>query len=104
MCINWSSSNYGRGENTTHGESECWGHSTSISRTEAMSIGPDAEAIGFCTPRRLLAATANPRVRSAAEPLQRRLRLLATQLTLAEFHALRVTLEDFFDECLLNSV
>ena len=106
MFTHWSGSNYSHGEGSTHGEcwTEGWSDSTGTSHSTSISIGPSAKSISFHAPSRHIAATASPRVRQAAAPVERQLRLLAQRLTLAEFHALRVRLEDFFDECLLNGV
>lgn len=102
MCTNWSSSHFGSGESDAHGESECWGHSrsTGISHSKTISIGTPIESFSFWAPHKYTSASA--RVRDAAAPLERRLRVLSEQLTVAEFHALRTRLEDCCDEILLN--
>jgi hypothetical protein len=104
MCIHWSGSNHGK--NSTHGESEGWSECcyTSTSFTESISFVSPTGSGSFRAPHRLIAGTASPRVRAAAGPIEAELRALARRLTLGEFHALRVRLEDFFDDCLLNGV
>lgn len=104
MCAHWSDSNYSRSEGTSHGETECYGrsYSTGISRSESISVGPSAESMSFWTPSKNTSASA--RVSAAAVPLERQLQSLARHLTLAEFHALRVRIDDYFDQTLLNGV
>lgn len=97
---------WGHGESSSHGESESWSdcRSAGTSYTGSFSFIPPTGSVSFHAPHRLIAGTASPRVRAAAGPIETQLRALARRLTLGEFHALRVRLEDFFDDCLLNGV
>ena len=99
MCDAYGSS-YGHGESNSHGESYCHTYMTGIGSSRSMSLGTPIESFSLWTPSKNTAA--NARVRHAAQPLERRLRVLSEELTVAEFHALRTRLEDYCDEILLN--
>ena len=104
MFTHWSGPNYGHGEGSSSGETEGWGSSTgksySTGRSNSISIGTPIESLSLWSPSKY--TSVNARVWQAAAPLERRLRVLSEQLSVAEFHALRTRLEDCCDEILLN--
>jgi hypothetical protein len=105
MCTQWSdgeASNWGHSESDAHGETECRSYMTSISPSKSISMGTPIESMDLWASSSRVSAQASPRVSAAAVSLERQIRKLATHLTVAEFHAVRVRLEDAFDDVLLN--
>jgi hypothetical protein len=107
MCTAYGSSygeasNWGHSESDAHGETECRSYMTSISPSKSISMGTPIASTSFWGSSSHVSAQPNARVRAAAADLERQIRKLATHLTVAEFHAVRVRLEDAFDDVLLN--
>jgi hypothetical protein len=92
MSTRWPWSHEEHGESSSHGEALSWGFTTGISRSEPISSWPSSGD----------GSASSAHVKNAAQGLEREIRLLATRLTVAEFHAVRVRLEDVFDDVLLN--
>ena len=90
MCTNWLASNYGHGESSGHGETETWSDSTGITHSKSVSMGTSIES-----------ASSSLNMRHVTEDLERRVRLLAKHLPVAEFVRVRIRLEDLFDSILL---
>jgi hypothetical protein len=97
-------SSFGEADNCGYSISKSRGYASSTGRSESKSSGtPVGDSISFwASSGNDSARPSSNRVSAAALPLERRLRVLSQQLTVAEFHALRTRLEDYCDEILLN--